>query len=34
MDDFKQILEKKFILGELNEKISLESLLGCFDSFI
>ncbi|ECQ5882007.1 RluA family pseudouridine synthase [Campylobacter coli] len=34
MNDFKQILEKNFILGELNEKISLESLLGCFDSFI
>ncbi|EFS3142723.1 RluA family pseudouridine synthase [Campylobacter coli] len=34
MNDFKQILEKKFTLGELNEKISLESLLGRFDSFI
>lgn len=34
MNDFKQILEKNFILGELNGKISLESLLGCFDSFI
>lgn len=34
INDFKQILEKNFILGELNEKISLESLLGCFDSFI
>ncbi|MBT0863943.1 RluA family pseudouridine synthase [Campylobacter coli] len=34
MNDFKQILEKNFILGELNEKISLESLLGRFDSFI
>lgn len=34
MDDFKQILENKFNLGEMNEKISLESLLECFDTFV
>ncbi|MBZ7964824.1 RluA family pseudouridine synthase [Campylobacter sp. 2457A] len=34
MEDFKEILNNKFILGEMDEKISLESLLKRFDSFI
>ncbi|TKX32745.1 RluA family pseudouridine synthase [Campylobacter aviculae] len=34
MEDFKNILQTKFILGEIDEKISLESLLEHFSSFV
>ena len=34
MEDFKGLLETKLLIGENDEKISLESLLGGFDSFI
>ncbi|TKX32032.1 RluA family pseudouridine synthase [Campylobacter estrildidarum] len=33
-DDFKEILQNKFILGGIDEKISLESLLKHFSSFV
>ncbi|CAG9470785.1 RluA family pseudouridine synthase [Campylobacter upsaliensis] len=34
MEDFKEILEKKLLIGEDDETISLKHLLGEFDSFI
>lgn len=33
MQDFKTLLENKFTLGEIDEKITLKSLLSLFDSF-